>query len=60
MLVRRLRAPFALLALAATFAAFAAEDGTHAITIYSTAPPVHPSLFSLALVSPPRPPRPLR
>ena len=39
MLVRRLRAPFALLALAATFAAFAAEDGTHAITIYSTASP---------------------
>ena len=39
MFAPRLRGPFALLALAASFAAFAAEDGTHAITIYSTATP---------------------
>ena len=39
MFARRLRAPFALLALAASFACLAADDGTHAITIYSTATP---------------------
>ena len=36
---RRLRAPFALLALTASLAAFAADEGTHAITIYSTMTP---------------------
>ena len=36
---RRLRAAFALLALTASIAAFAADEGTHAITIYSTATP---------------------
>jgi len=39
MFARPLRVPFALLALAASFASFAADDGTHAITIYSTATP---------------------
>src|SRR6185503_15271716 len=36
---RRLRAPFALLAIAASLGALAAEEGSHAITIYSTATP---------------------
>ena len=36
---RRLRAPFALLAIAASFGALAAEEGSHALTIYSTATP---------------------
>ncbi len=35
----RLRAPFAMLALAASLSAFAAEEGTHAVTIYSTMTP---------------------
>ena len=40
MFCHRLRAPFALLALSASIAAFAAADeGSHAITIYSTATP---------------------
>jgi hypothetical protein len=36
---RRLRAPFALLAIAASLGALAAEEGSHALTIYSTATP---------------------
>ena len=36
---RRLRAPFSLLALTASIAAFAADEGNHAITIYSTMTP---------------------
>ena len=39
MFSRRLRAPFAMLALTASIAAFAADEGTHAITIYSTMTP---------------------
>lgn len=36
---RRFRAPFALLALTASIASFAADEGSNAVTIYSTAPP---------------------
>ncbi len=36
---RRLRAPFAMLALTASLVASAADEGTHAITIYSTMTP---------------------
>jgi hypothetical protein len=36
---RRLRAPFALLAIAASLSALAADEGSHALTIYSTAAP---------------------
>ena len=39
MLCRRLHAPFALLALTASMAASAADEGSHALTIYSTATP---------------------
>jgi len=39
MFTRRLRAPFAMLTLTASIAAFAADEGTHAITIYSTMTP---------------------
>ena len=35
MFSRRVRAPFAMLALSTSIAAFAADEGTHAITIYS-------------------------
>ncbi len=39
MICLRLRAPFALLALTTSIAAFAADEGTHALTIYSTLTP---------------------
>ncbi|HVY06965.1 MAG TPA: DUF4139 domain-containing protein [Burkholderiales bacterium] len=39
MFASRFRAPFALLALSVSLAAFAGEEGLHAITIYSTAAP---------------------
>jgi len=47
MFARRLRAPFALLTLTASIAAFAADEGTHAITIYSSVTPgsISPDLY---------------
>ena len=39
MFCRRLRAPFAMLALTTSIAVFAADEGSHALTIYSTLTP---------------------
>ena len=47
MFSRRLRAPFAMLTLTASIASFAADEGTHAITIYSAVTPgsISPDLY---------------